>query len=532
MNKRSSAAMADLDRLESKIKEGDTVEVITPHLIKSCKDLNLKIDLRQGTISKETSKKGKFIKSLKDQLYVLVATGECYPGLYYDVFGFSSSANMAEGITSKTNKRVDLRSVYPNEIKQLLESTMIERYGVTHNWAHGELRDELETKWVEKYGVKNPLASEEIQSKRKQTMLDRYGVEHYTDHEDFKPKVKATMLERYGVEHNWCKGDLRDDLEAMWIDKYGVDNPMKSEEVRERMKSTCFERYGVDYPLQSEEIYNATKETLSQNYGVYIPLQSPIIQAKHRQTLIERYGVDHQMRIPEVVEKVAAKIRETVASKDPRYAKVYDWLMNGYEDANEVIEFLTENYDYNLSLHYLKLLGLKSKKEYMTELKLRALLDKLGVGYIHNTKRSHGVLNLNGSLYESDVFIPSHRISIEINGRAYHSVNKAAMGNLKAKDYHFEKFKAFRESGILMLSFTDYEQDHFKSDYENIIKHHLLGEPLNISKEFLEFNQISNIEESLNYGLFDPNQFTGNFEDHQHQRFIEDYEYWDCGVIK
>ena len=532
MNKRSSAVTADSDRPESKIKEGDTVEVITPHLIKSCKDLNLKIDLRQGTIVKEVTKKGKFIKSLKDQLYVLVATGKCYPGLYYDVFGFSSGANMAEGITSKTNKRVDLRSVYPNEIKQLSESTMLEKYGVTHIWAKGEYREKLEKKWVEKYGVKNPLASKEVRERVKETMLDRYGVEHYTNSEDFKPKVKETMLDRYGVEHNWCKGSLRDELEAKWMETYGVDNPIKSEEVREKMKLTCNERYGVDHPLQSSEIYGKTKETLFQNYGIEYTFQSPEIREKSRQTIIERYGVDHQLRVPEIIAKISEKIKETVALKDPRYAKVYNWLKNGYDDANEVIEFLIENYDYNLSLHYLKLLGLKSKKEYMTELKLRSLLDKLGVGYIHNTKKSHGVLNPNGSLYESDVFIPSQNISIEINGLAYHSVNKAAKGDEKLEDYHFEKFKAFRDRGILMLSFTDYEQDHFKADYENIIKHHLLGEPLNISKEFLEFNQISSIEESLNYGLFDPSRFTGNFEDHQHQRFIEYFEYWDCGVIR
>ena len=112
------------------------------------------------------------------------------------------------------------------------------------------------------------------------------------------------------------------------------------------------------------------------------------------------------------------------------------------------------------------------------------------------------------------------------------------LGDFKNPEYHFEKFKAFRDRGILMLSFTDHEQDHFKEDYENIIKyhlHHLLGEPLNVSKEFLEFNQISSIEESLNYGLFDASRFTGNFEDHQHQRFIQSdnlYEYWDCGIIK
>ena len=239
MNKHSKEAPAALDLPVSNVKEGDTVEVITPHLIKSCKDSNLKIDLRQGTIVKETTKKGKFIKSLKDQLNVLVAKGECYPGIYYDVFGFTRSANMCGSITSKQNKRIDLRSIYSNEIKQLSEATMLEKYGVTHNWARGELRDELEAKWIEVYGVKNPLAAKEIQEKLKQTMLERYGVEHYTDSEDFKPKVKETMLERYGVEHNWNKGQLRDNLEAKWVEKYGVDNPIKSDKVRDTMKSTC-----------------------------------------------------------------------------------------------------------------------------------------------------------------------------------------------------------------------------------------------------------------------------------------------------
>ena len=165
-------------------------------------------------------------------------------------------------------------------------------------------------------------------------------------------------------------------------------------------------------------------------------------------------------------------------------------------------------------------------------MKLCNLLDSLEIEYIHRAKKAHQVRNANNEYYELDAYIPELSLGIEINGRAHHSVNKAAKGDPKTPEWHFEKFKAFRDSGILMLSFTDYEQEHFKSDYENIIKHHLLGEPLNISKAFLEFNQISSIEESLNYGLFDANQFTGNFEDHQHQRFIEDFEYWDCGVIQ
>lgn len=262
MNKHSKEAPVALDLPVSNVKEGDIVEVITPQLIKQCKELNLKIDLRTGMIGKEVKKRGRKNKILLKQLYDLVANGECYPGYFYDVFGYKNTAGMCEGILSKEDERVDLLAVYPSEIREKNKQTMLERYGVTHNWAKGKMRDELEAKWVEIYGVKNPLAAKEIQEKRKQTMLDRYGVEFYTDSEDFKPKVKETMLERYGVEHNWCKGVLRDNLEAKWMEIYGVDNPIKTDEVRYRMKSTCLERYGVEYPLQNAEIFRETKETL------------------------------------------------------------------------------------------------------------------------------------------------------------------------------------------------------------------------------------------------------------------------------
>ena len=222
---------------------------------------------------------------------------------------------------------------------------------------------------------------------------------------------------------------------------------------------------------------------------------------------------------------------------------------NGEIDVVKVTEFVMSKYKRDRACKLLKMMGLKTANTYTTEIKMRNDLTNIGcakleysanpkdfancrdLDFVQNARKLHGV-RLGRTYRDLDFYFPNLKLGIEINGRAHHSVNKAANGNPKSKDYHFEKFKAFRESGILMISFTDYEQDHFRSDYENIIKHHLLGEPLNISKEFLEFNQISSIEESLNYGLFDHSRFTGNFEDHQHQRFIEDFEYWDCGVIK
>lgn len=239
------------------------------------------------------------------------------------------------------------------------------------------------------------------------------------------------------------------------------------------------------------------------------------IRNKHQQTCLELYGVPYVLTI--------------TASNVPQNEAVLRWTAVNNNPSYETI--LESSYSPGMHHYLLRKHKVEGAGKIKTELKLRHLLKALDCKFYKNARKLHSVHNPKGRYYELDAYIPELKLGIEINGLSFHSVNKAAHGEPKTPEWHFEKFKAFRNRGILMISFTDYEQEHFKSDYENIIKYHLLGEPLNVSRVFLEFNQISSIEESLNYGLFDPNQFTGNFEDHQHQRFIEDYEYWDCGKL-
>ena len=310
--------------------------------------------------------------------------------------------------------------------------------------------------------------------------------------------------------------------------RYQVDNVSKLPEVRERRKQTNLKRYQVDNAAKSPEAKANMRKTNQKRYQANTPIENPEIKSNIQRTNLKRY------------ESVSPLGNKDVRSKNnPNLAKVYEFqdiLERGETlDVTAVIEFITENYCASQALVRLKELGIKQSTNFLTEVKLCSLLDSLGVEYIHNAKKDHQVRNANNEYYELDAYIPEIQLGIELNGLAHHSVNIARYGNTKTPEYHFEKFKAFRERGILMLSFTDYEQNHFKDDYENIIKLHLgllNKEDFRVSEEFLEFNQIKSLEESLNYGLFDPNQFTGNFEDHQHQRFIEDFEYWDCGVIR
>lgn len=332
------------------------------------------------------------------------------------------------------------------------------------------------------YGCKAPTQNPEVVEKGRQTCLENFKVDNYFKSEKFKEQRRVTMLDRYEVEHNMQNPECRAKAMATWK---------------------------INFELEED--------------GVWLT-SIPAVREDIKTSLLESCGAESFVQ--------SEKFREIMDQKDPRFSKIREFKDDPNADPAEIIEYVTKNYSPGQAYNYLKEFGIKQPTNYLTEVKLCNLLESMEIEYIHNAKKDHQVRKHNGEYYELDVYIPTLKLGIEINGLAFHSANFSRYGEPKSKDYHFEKFKAFHSSGILMLSFTDYEQDFFTEDYINIIKHHLTGEPLNISKEFLEFNQISSIEESLNYGLFDASRFTGNFEDHQHQRFIKKFEYWDCGIIR
>ena len=344
----------------------------------------------------------------------------------------------------------------------------------------------------------------------------------------FRATLKNFLGERWADSRELYPEEVDKTHRDTNLARYRVDNVSKIPEVCERRKRTNLKRYQVDNAAKSPEAKANMRKTNQKRYQANTPIENPEIKSNIQRTNLKRY------------ESVSPLGNKDVRSKNnPNLAKVYEFqdiLERGETlDVTAVIEFITEKYCASQALVRLKELGIKQPTNYLTEVKLCNLLDSLGVEYIHNAKKDHQVRNANNEYYELDAYIPEIQLGIELNGLAHHSVNIARYGNTKTPEYHFEKFKAFRDRGILMLSFTDYEQDHFEEDYINIIKLHLgllNKEDFRVSEEFLKFNQISSIEESLNYGLFDPSQFTGNFEDHQHQRFIDEFEYWDCGVIR
>ena len=455
---------------------------ITKELLDFAKANNYKISLKTGDyrIGELKANRAKNNPMLMDQIGKLYLDGAMYPTKYCDVFGMGKAG-------------------FANTIKRILG---------------------------DRYIPATEIYPEEIQHQFCQSCLENLGVEYPSQSKMVRAKVEATNLHNMGVKCN-----------LQLIDHSGDNNSMKKPETRAKSRATCLKNLGVEYPMQSKAVREKSKKTLIDDLGVDNAMKSQsVIDERYENFSIIRKLLQHQR----------GELDHT-SETDELFLGLL--TPDGEIDIVKASEFIVDNYKRSRAGELLKMLNLKTATTYTTEIKMRNDLTNIGctkmeystnpkdfancrdLDFVQNARKLHGV-RFGRTYRDMDFYFPKLKLGIEINGRAHHSVNKDANGNPKTKDYHFEKFKAFRDSGILMISFTDYEQDFFTEDYINIIKHHLTGEPLNVSKEFLEFNQISNIEESLNYGLFDPSRFTGNFEDHQHQRFIEDYEYWDCGVIR
>ena len=463
---------------------------ITKELLDFALVNNYKISLKTGDYGLEVYNKprvGSYNQTLIDQIHKLYVNGELYFRKYYHIFMVANVNFIVEHIFSKRG----MRTLNQKEVKNIYK--------------------------------------EDIINQTKQTCNEKYETDYWFQSDKFKKQSKETNLRKRGVENVSQDPNVKLSVKFTNICKRNVANVAQDPNSKHKAKQTNLRKRNVEYVTQDPNVKASVRKTAMGNGGFTFQRESSRKQAI--ETTQRIYDCDNasSSNIVKVLRDIAR------IERDERYE-----ILTGLRDGtiqlseSEIIE-LASQYWGGQEREILKEFGILEPYKFLTEVKLCNFLDSLGIEYIHRAKSAHQVRNANNEYYELDVYVPSLNLGIEINGLGYHSVNKHPYDDPKTPEWHFEKFKAFRDSGILMLTFTDHEQDHFRSDYENIIKHHLTSEPLNISKEFLEFNQISSIEESLNYGLFDPSWFTGNFEDHQHQRFIEDrdlFECWDCGIIK
>lgn len=246
-------------------------------------------------------------------------------------------------------------------IRKKYKTTMIERYGVVHNWCNGILRDkEIET-WKEKYGVTSPLAFKAIREQIKNIKKERYGDEFYTN----RKKAKDTMIKRYGGYYNNPKkisdswqNKSRNEIDERTkktletnLRKYGTPIPQYSKEGKLKRKNTCLEKYGVEHYSQSNAIKQKKVQTLLKHFGVDVSFKAEEVKLKSRKTVLEKYGVEYIQQSPEFHSKIRKLYKYDGISFDSKY-EVYFYIYHKELLKNNISRGKRFSYLYGNKINY------------------------------------------------------------------------------------------------------------------------------------------------------------------------------------
>ena len=241
------------------------------------------------------------------------------------------------------------------------------------------------------------------------------------------------------------------------LDRYGVDNAARLDTTKEKIINTYAERYGADYLAESAK--RMRERAAAAGYAK--------VYEKTKQTCLGRYGVEHSGQIKEHRDKR----RETF------FKSRGTPVQQCYEDGDYFTECLKKHGPYRLSeiigVNYTTIRGLyethdvsgfrmPSKPEAM----IREMLD--GVDYEVNNRSILGNR-------EIDLFVPSRRLGIEVNGLYCHSISSKDTHTTVKGDpnYHREKYQRCRDEGITLLQFTDQEIIERTDVVRSMIQHNL-----------------------------------------------------------
>ena len=287
------------------------------------------------------------------------------------------------------------------------------------------------------------------QDKARETNLTRRGVPHHSQTQSHRDKVKQTSLIRYGNTHYSKTDQFKQSVIAANQAKFGVDHPAQDATIRAKISQTTFDNHGVHNPMHSPAIKTKQAATNMARYGKSNPLGADSIRYKAAATMVGRYGYAYAMQIPEIAEEAGQK-RKLNHYSAYAYEKIHDrdWLSEQNQSGKSIGEIADELGVSSSNLcKYFHHYGLDIKKHFRSAMErdIAQHLEELGIEFVCNNRRVIAP-------FEIDIWIPSARLGIELNGAYYHSELQG-----KLQDYHINKTNAAEQVGINLLQFFDWE---------------------------------------------------------------------------
>jgi hypothetical protein len=238
--------------------------------------------------------------------------------------------------------------------------------------------------------------------------------------------------------------------------RYGVDNPSKVESVKLKKTQTLMQNYGVDNPMHCPELkelaMSKARDTLEATYGVANPILTPNAIENRKKTNNARYGADH----PSKNLMVQQKIYETKTLNGTLYNRVPSETIAILKD-RDTVESLYRNYNVShictkLKIshqHFFRVMrmhGIATNKPISTSLH-EAQIREFVEGLVGETTKDRTILDGR----EIDIYIPSLKIGIEVDGVYWHS--SAVVDD----NFHLEKTKQCEKSGVRLIHIFENE---------------------------------------------------------------------------
>jgi len=235
---------------------------------------------------------------------------------------------------------------------------------------------------------------------------------------------------------------------------------------------------------------------------------------KRKHTMKQKYGVEYNSQRQDI-----KSILSNTKLPDEIFLKLSDktWLDNEYNvKKRSSVDIAKElNCYYSTVLYYCNLHEFKIRRTSnysLVEVEIKQFIESLGFVVEHSN------WELLDNL-EVDLYIPSKKIAIEIDGLYWHSLGKGEETK-ENKNKHLSKTNLLLDKGINLIHITDFEWNNKQNIVKNIIKNKLglstkiyarLCKVLEVdskdTKEFLENNHIQGYCSSkVNYGIYHENE--------------------------
>lgn len=220
---------------------------ITAEFIEFLHQNDITINLKTGDYGDITIPRSSrlMLKELVEPLVEMYSNGILHLPTYTKTLGVKNIKLIKNnairlGIPYKSNN--ELWDVWRDFVTSKRKATSIENWGYDNPSKSPIIKDKIREVLTLRYGgIGNAVA--EFRLKQIQTMLEKYGVAHNWAHGMLREALKIKWLLTTGYDHNFKNPKVRAQIIQTWVNNYGVTNPMKCPEIITKGISTRIDLY-------------------------------------------------------------------------------------------------------------------------------------------------------------------------------------------------------------------------------------------------------------------------------------------------